>query len=199
MPSKIEDASEGERKVSLTLKESLKVLSEQMVALLRFCSNSSLLLSAVPAEYLQLYGHALRPQMYERASLEELMDCIKHVVEFWWNIIGNNVVELIRRYIEKLRVGYRKAGDLGGMAWEDPSGVREELVRELIRPVDYPWCEKNVEYRKLGQLSGVLVGRRLRHFGGELVGRRLGHRNNANASKIALSTSRDGTRQPEVA
>nr|CAD7402693.1 unnamed protein product [Timema cristinae] len=78
---KIEDASEGERKVSLTVKESLKVLSEQMVALLRFSSNSSLLLSAVPAEYLQLYGHALRPQMYERASLEELMDCIKHVVE----------------------------------------------------------------------------------------------------------------------
>nr|CAD7430676.1 unnamed protein product [Timema monikensis] len=77
----IEDASEGERKVSLTVKESLKVLSEQMVALLRFSSNSSLLLSAVPAEYLQLYGHALRPQMYERASLEELMDCIKHVVE----------------------------------------------------------------------------------------------------------------------
>nr|CAD7444945.1 unnamed protein product [Timema bartmani] len=77
----IEDASEGERKVSLTVKESLKVLSDQMVALLRFSSNSSLLLSAVPEEYLQLYGHALRPQMYERASLEELMDCIKHVVE----------------------------------------------------------------------------------------------------------------------
>nr|CAD7258158.1 unnamed protein product [Timema shepardi] len=170
---KIEDASEGERKVSLTLKESLKVLSEQMVALLRFCSNSSLLLSAVPAEYLQLYGHALRPQMYERASLEELMDCIKHVVEenCWavevWGfnksllvvglrrrergyifhvVIGVKVLigDLIRRYIEKLRVGYRKAGDVGGMAWEDPSGVREELVGELIRPVEYPRCEKNV-------------------------------------------------------
>nr|CAD7571790.1 unnamed protein product [Timema californicum] len=170
---KIEDASEGERKVSLTLKESLKVLSEQMVALLRFCSNSSLLLSAVPAEYLQLYGHALRPQMYERASLEELMDCIKHVVEenCWavevWGfnksllvvglrrrergyifhvVIGVKVLigDLIRRYIEKLRVGYRKAGDVGGMDWEDPSGVREELVGELIRPVEYPRCEKNV-------------------------------------------------------
>ncbi|KAG8236322.1 hypothetical protein J437_LFUL018597 [Ladona fulva] len=99
----VEETSEGDRRVTLTLRERLKVLSEQMVSLVQssgWASNHHhpssmkgnedsgketppplLPLSAIPGAFLRQNGYALHYEDFECESLEELMRCISSTVE----------------------------------------------------------------------------------------------------------------------
>lgn len=76
----IEDVSGGERRISLTEKESLLVLDEQISKLIAH-SNGSLNVSNVPQAFLQLYGYALRPELFNCNSVLQLMEKIDNTVQ----------------------------------------------------------------------------------------------------------------------
>lgn len=66
--------SDGERTVSLTLKQALKVLGSQIVQLIKASPKSSVLLSDLPNLYLRAYGYQLKPQLFECGSIREVLE-----------------------------------------------------------------------------------------------------------------------------
>ena len=75
----VEDDNEGERRVMLTLEEKLRVLAEQVSALLH-SSRSSMSLTALSNAFLQTHGYVLKPETYECNSLEELIRQLQQTV-----------------------------------------------------------------------------------------------------------------------
>jgi len=65
--------------VILTLEERLRVLAEQVSALVR-SRRSCMSLSALSMAFLRQHGYALRPEAYECSSLEQLIKCLHHSV-----------------------------------------------------------------------------------------------------------------------
>jgi hypothetical protein len=63
--------------VILTLEERLRVLAEQILALVH-CRRSCMSLSALSAAFLRQHGYALKPEAYECSSLEQLMQRLHH-------------------------------------------------------------------------------------------------------------------------
>ncbi|XP_071443436.1 meiosis regulator and mRNA stability factor 1 isoform X2 [Hetaerina americana] len=103
---KIEETAEGERRVTLTVRERLKVLAEQMKSLVQSSGwtlhhhhkakkpgnqkgtpNQQgtppplLPLSAIPSAFLRQNGYALHYEDFDCDSLEQLMQCITNTVE----------------------------------------------------------------------------------------------------------------------
>jgi hypothetical protein len=77
--------------VTLTLEERLKVLAEQISALIR-SRHSCLSLPALSMAFLRQHGYALRPEAYECSSLEQLIKCLCHSVSVSTYICGETVV-----------------------------------------------------------------------------------------------------------
>lgn len=71
--------ADGERTVSLTLQQAVKVFGTQMVQILK--SSKPILLNDLPKLYLREYGYQLKPQVFECNSIgeviEKLSDCIQ--------------------------------------------------------------------------------------------------------------------------
>jgi hypothetical protein len=63
----------------LTLEERLRVLEEQISALVR-SRRSSMSLSALSMAFLRQHGYALRPEAYECSDLEQLIKRLHHSV-----------------------------------------------------------------------------------------------------------------------
>lgn len=63
----------------LTLEERLRVLAEQISALVRN-RRSSMSLSALSIAFLCQHGYALKPEAYECSSLEQLINRLHHSV-----------------------------------------------------------------------------------------------------------------------
>lgn len=69
---KIEDGSNGERQISLTEKEGLRVLSEQISKLVAH-TKSGLSVSNIVQNFLRQFGYALRPELFGCNSVLQLM------------------------------------------------------------------------------------------------------------------------------
>jgi hypothetical protein len=77
--------------VTLTLEERLKVLAEQISALIH-SRHSCLSLSALSVAFLRQHGYALKPEAYECSSLEQLIKCLCRSVAVSTHITRQTVV-----------------------------------------------------------------------------------------------------------
>lgn len=77
---KIEDDSSGERQISLTEKEGIRVLSEQISKLITR-SRGCLSISNIAQNFLHLFGYALRPELFGCASMLQLMQKLGDTVK----------------------------------------------------------------------------------------------------------------------
>ena len=74
--------NEIEKYVQLTMKQRLKILSEQVTSLVRNNSaHQPLLLNYLPDAFRIHYGFALRPEQYNAASLDELVAKLRNHIQ----------------------------------------------------------------------------------------------------------------------
>lgn len=78
---KIEEMPDGERTVSLTVHQALKVLGSQIVQIIKASPQSSLRLSDLPKIYLREFGFPFKPQMYECNSISEVISRLGDYVQ----------------------------------------------------------------------------------------------------------------------
>ncbi|XP_056643206.1 meiosis regulator and mRNA stability factor 1 [Diorhabda sublineata] len=78
---KIEELSDGERTVSLTLPQALKVLGSQIVQIIKSTPQSSLALNDLPKAYLTEFGYPLEPNLYECTSVSEILTKLTDYVQ----------------------------------------------------------------------------------------------------------------------
>jgi meiosis arrest female protein 1 len=90
---KMDEDNGGERRISLTEKEGLHVLGEQISKLIfRFgnSANGQLNVSNVAQTFLQEFGYALRPELFGCSSMMQLMEkldgTIKVIFKFYEHI-----------------------------------------------------------------------------------------------------------------
>lgn len=74
--------NEIEKYVQLTMKQRLKILSEQVTSLVRnHSAHQPLLLNYLPDAFRIHYGFALRPEQYNAVSLDELVGKLRNHVQ----------------------------------------------------------------------------------------------------------------------
>lgn len=82
---KIEEVNGGERQISLTEKEGLKVLSEQITKLIAR-TRGGLGVSNIAQTFLHQFGYALRPELFGCSSMLQLMQKLSdtvQVTQYW--------------------------------------------------------------------------------------------------------------------
>ncbi|KAJ8946869.1 hypothetical protein NQ318_006779 [Aromia moschata] len=91
IPDIISQLSDGERTVSLTLQQSLKILGAQIVQIVKASKQSSLSLEDLPQIYLHEYGYPLKPQLYECETVAEVAEKLFDYVQ----VINGNAGTLL--------------------------------------------------------------------------------------------------------
>ncbi|XP_044272582.1 meiosis regulator and mRNA stability factor 1 [Tribolium madens] len=89
---KIQELVEGERTISLTLNQSLKILGTQIVSFVKNSPTLSILLEELPGIYLKECGYPLKPQVYESETLFELLEKLNDYVQVVDTSSGHLVV-----------------------------------------------------------------------------------------------------------
>lgn len=79
---KIEDDNSGERQISLTEKEGLRVLSEQISKLI-IRSRGCLNVSNIAQNFLHQFGYALKPESFGCTSMLQLMQKLEDTVKVY--------------------------------------------------------------------------------------------------------------------
>lgn len=82
---KIEEVNGGERQISLTEKEGLKVLSEQISRLI-MRARGGLNISDIPQTFLHQFGYVLRPEAFGCDSMLQLMQKLEDSIKVIQNI-----------------------------------------------------------------------------------------------------------------
>lgn len=77
---KIEDVNGGERRISLTEREGLRVLSEQISKIVSKSKNG-ISVSCIAQTFLQQFGYALRPELFNCSSMLQLMEKLYDTVK----------------------------------------------------------------------------------------------------------------------
>lgn len=90
---KIEEVNGGERQISLTEKEGLKVLSEQISKLV-MRTKSGLSVSSIAQMFQHQFGYALRPEMYGCSSMLQLMQKLGDTIQVTQHSSYNLVIRL---------------------------------------------------------------------------------------------------------
>lgn len=88
----IEELNGGERQISLTEKEGLKVLSEQ-ISKLMMRAKSGLSVSNIVQMFQHQFGYALRPESYGCDSMLQLMRKLEDTIQVTQHCIINLVIE----------------------------------------------------------------------------------------------------------
>jgi meiosis arrest female protein 1 len=101
---KIQELSEGERTVSLTLNQSFKVLGSQVVSLVRNSPTSSLPLDELPRIYLKECGYPLKPHVYECETFLELIEKICDYIQVVETAAGLLLVAVDNDFISVMKV-----------------------------------------------------------------------------------------------
>lgn len=80
---KIEEVNGGERRISLTEKEGIRVLGEQITKLIPLFGNppGQLIVSNIAQCFLQEFGFALRPEMLNCNSMLQLMEKLEGTIK----------------------------------------------------------------------------------------------------------------------
>ncbi|XP_014599312.1 PREDICTED: meiosis arrest female protein 1 isoform X1 [Polistes canadensis] len=104
---KIEDGSNGERQISLTEKEGLRVLSEQISKLVTH-SKSGLSVSHIVQNFLRQFGYALRPELFGCNSVLQLMQKLDDSVKIIDLATGPVVVAIDKSHLQQLALQCRR-------------------------------------------------------------------------------------------
>ncbi|CAG9863540.1 unnamed protein product [Phyllotreta striolata] len=83
---KIEEMPDGEKVISLTLPQALKVLRSQLMEIVRGAPQASLPVADLLSVYLKKYSFPLKPQMYKCGSINELLSGFSD----YFQLINNN-------------------------------------------------------------------------------------------------------------
>ncbi|XP_014290029.1 meiosis regulator and mRNA stability factor 1 isoform X1 [Halyomorpha halys] len=104
---KLEDDSEGERLVTLTQKQKLLVVGEQMCDLVTPTYPPGLPLESLSSNFLWQYGYALKPETYGVESLESLISSVD-TVKLEQNEYGKLVIPMEEALIKQIMAQVRK-------------------------------------------------------------------------------------------
>lgn len=77
---KIDEVNGGERRISLTEKETIRVLNEQITKLITDSKSSSLgqlMISNIAQSFLNEFGYVLRPELFGCKSMLQLMEKLR--------------------------------------------------------------------------------------------------------------------------
>ncbi|XP_021942540.1 meiosis regulator and mRNA stability factor 1 isoform X2 [Zootermopsis nevadensis] len=155
--AKIEEDGEGERKVMLTLEERLRVLAEQISALVR-SRRSNMSLSALSMAFLRQHGYALKPKAYECSDLEQLIKRLYHSVAIVSSSCGPMVTLVDRAKLHQLSLQVRR------ILMEQPSG--KMFAGEFLRTF-WNYFNQSLDLNEIDkQLAGII---RVTKHGGERV------------------------------
>ncbi|XP_019616730.1 PREDICTED: meiosis arrest female protein 1 homolog [Branchiostoma belcheri] len=91
-----------ERNLVLAEGERIKVLSYQLVKLLRAQKDQRLQLGMLIPTYARMYGYTLRLQDYDASSIRQLLEKVTHVVRVEAGVRGAQVVLIDRRHLKHL-------------------------------------------------------------------------------------------------
>lgn len=103
----IEETSSGEKQISLTDKESWRVLCEHISQLI-LKSNGSILVSKIPQTYLYDYGYMLRPEKFNCNSILDLLEKLNDTVCIFDTTNGLQVELIDKTNFQKLALQCRK-------------------------------------------------------------------------------------------
>ncbi|XP_076293611.1 meiosis regulator and mRNA stability factor 1-like protein [Lasioglossum baleicum] len=104
---KIEDNNSGERQISLTEKEGVRVLSEQISKLIGR-SKGSLSISSIPQSFLRQFGYALKPELFDCASILQLMQKLGDTVKILYLATGPVVAMIDQSHLQQLTLQCRR-------------------------------------------------------------------------------------------
>ncbi|XP_050298717.1 meiosis regulator and mRNA stability factor 1 isoform X2 [Anthonomus grandis grandis] len=85
----IKELPDGVRTVSLTSEQSLKVLSSQVLQVIRSVDSGTLKFEDLPQLYFREFGYSLNPQVYQCDSLEDLVDKLGDFIQVIHNSSGS--------------------------------------------------------------------------------------------------------------
>ncbi|XP_076763661.1 meiosis regulator and mRNA stability factor 1-like protein isoform X1 [Xylocopa sonorina] len=104
---KIEDDSSGERQISLTEKEGLRVLSEQISKLIGR-SRNCLSVSSISQHFLRQFGYALKPELFGCTSVLQLMQKLRDTVQIVYLASGPVVMAIDKSHLQQLILQCRR-------------------------------------------------------------------------------------------
>ncbi|XP_078035098.1 meiosis regulator and mRNA stability factor 1-like protein isoform X2 [Augochlora pura] len=104
---KIEDNNTGERQISLTEKEGVRVLSEQMSKLI-VRSKGCLSISNIPQCFLRQFGYALKPELFDCASIQQLIQKLGDTVKVVYLATGPAVTMIDKSHLQQLTLQCRR-------------------------------------------------------------------------------------------
>lgn len=104
---KIEDAAGGERKITLTEKEALRVLGEQIGKLVAR-GRGGLSVSSVTEAFLRQFGYVLRPEFFQCNSILELLEKLTNSVKLVPSQNGPIVTVVDKSHLQQLGLQCRR-------------------------------------------------------------------------------------------
>ncbi|CAK9817150.1 Meiosis regulator and mRNA stability factor 1 [Anthophora quadrimaculata] len=104
---KIDDDSSGERQISLTEKEGLRVLSEQISKLITR-SKGCVDVSNIAQNFLRQFGYALKPELFDCTSMLQLMQKLGDTVKIVYLTTGPVVVMVDKSHLQQLILQCRR-------------------------------------------------------------------------------------------
>lgn len=85
---RIEEMTDGERRVLLTLPRALRVLGEQIINIIKHSKLASIPLESLPSTYLREYGYPLKAESYECIDYNELISKLSEFVQVTQSSVG---------------------------------------------------------------------------------------------------------------
>ncbi|KAJ8664397.1 hypothetical protein QAD02_006059 [Eretmocerus hayati] len=108
---KIEEVNGGERRISLTEPEGLRVLGEQITKLIVHFGNpvnGQLMISNIGQSFLQKFGYALRPELFNCNSMLQLMEKLENTIKILNTRNGAAIVAIDKSHVQHLGLECRK-------------------------------------------------------------------------------------------
>ncbi|XP_025073854.1 meiosis regulator and mRNA stability factor 1 [Pogonomyrmex barbatus] len=104
---KIEEVNGGERQISLTEKEGLKVLSEQISKLV-MRARSGLSISNIGQTFLHQFGYALRPELFGCSSMLQLMRKLGDTIQIIDLATGPAIITIDKSHLQQTTLQCRR-------------------------------------------------------------------------------------------
>ncbi|XP_036147876.1 meiosis regulator and mRNA stability factor 1 isoform X5 [Monomorium pharaonis] len=104
---KIEEVNGGERQISLTEKEGLKVLSEQITKLV-MRAKSGLSVSSIAQTFQHQFGYALRPELFGCSSMLQLMQKLGDTIQIIDLATGPAIITIDKSHLQQTTLQCRR-------------------------------------------------------------------------------------------
>lgn len=110
-----DDEEDGEKLLQLVERERMKVLGDQIGAVVKGSPRQVIKISALAQVFTKYYGYSLRPSHYETSTLEELVAKLRHHVKLVETGEEPLVTLVDRGYVHDVMVQARR------LLWDEPS------------------------------------------------------------------------------